>query len=254
MDNIRYNKKMENKDFHLIGLIGSLGGYFLFPSLLYVTLLFAVKYMTPITDELDTTIKIFAQVIAEIPIAILLVYLSRNIFKIDFTKFKENKLKSVLIVIGGFVAIFFANIIVNLVYTKLGYNTTSANEEAISQMLANKYFPVILIGIVFFAPLIEEFIFRKFLIGVIVERLNWKPIFAILISSSLFSFIHLLSDTGIEWEFFFMYFPMALVLTLSYHLTDNNILVPITIHFINNLMASVMTLIPVGAIWLSMIN
>ncbi|HHX78716.1 MAG TPA: CPBP family intramembrane metalloprotease [Acholeplasmataceae bacterium] len=254
MNNIRYNKKIENKDFHLIGLLSTLGGYFLFPSFLYITLLFAVKYITPVTDELSTTVQIFAQVIAEIPIAILLIYFCRNIFKIDFAKFKKQKLNTVLLVIGGFVAIFFANILVNLIYEKLGIDTTSANEQAISQMLANKYYPVILVGIVLFAPLLEEFIFRKFLFGVIEEKLNWKPILAILISSSLFSLVHLLSDGGIEWQFFFMYFPMALILSLSYHYSNNNILVPITIHFINNLMASVFSLIPVGAIWLSMIN
>lgn len=254
MEMMRYNKKIQNKDFYLIGLIGSLGGYFLFPSLLYVTLLFAVKYITPKTDDLNITVQIFAQVIAEIPIAILLIYFTRNIFKFDFAKFKERKLNTALIVIVGFVAIFFANIIVNLVYSKLGIDTTSANEQAIGEMLSNKYYPVILIGIVFFAPLIEEFIFRKFLFGVIEERLNWKPIFSILISASLFSLIHLLAGGGIEWQFFFMYFPMALILSLSYYYSNNNILVPITIHFINNLMASIFTLLPVGAIWLSMIS
>lgn len=251
---IKYNNQIENKDFHLIGLITLMGGYFLFPSLLYVILFFGVELITPVTDNLDITIKIFAQVIAELPIAILLIYFTSKIFKLDFRKFKEKKLKSILLIIGGFIGIFVANILVNLIYTKLGINTTSSNEQAINQMLSNKYSPVILIGIVFFAPLIEEFIFRKFLFGVLEEKYNWKPIFSILISASLFSLVHLLSDSGIEWIFFFMYFPMALILSLSYHYSNHNILIPLAIHFINNLVASIFTLIPVGAIWLNMIN
>lgn len=254
MNNDKNIKILDNKDFHVVGLLTSMGGYFLFPSLLYATMLLGTRLIAPGTPVLDITIKIFATCIAEIPLAILLVYFSRKILKNDYEKFKESKLAHILLIVGGFVAIFFANILVNFVYTNLGINTTSANEQAISQMLANKYSPLALVGIVFFAPLIEEFIFRKFLFGVLEERLNWKPIVSILISSVLFAFVHLLAGGDVEWQFFLMYFPMALVLSLSYHFSNKNIFVPMTIHFLNNLMASVFSLLPSGVLWLSMIN
>lgn len=254
MNNDKNIKILDNKDFHVVSLLTSMGGYFIFPSLLYTTMLLGTRLIAPGTPVLDITIKIFATCIAEIPLVILLVYFSQKILKNDYEKFKGSKLAHILLVVGGFVAIFFANILVNFVYTKLGISTTSANEQAISQMLANKYSPLVLVGVVFFAPLIEEFIFRKFLFGVIEEKLNWKPIVSILISSVLFAFVHLLAGGDVEWQFFLMYFPMAIILSLSYHFSNKNIFVPMTIHFLNNLMASVFSLLPAGVLWLSMIN
>lgn len=85
------------------------------------------------------------------------------------------------------------------------------------------------IGAIIFAPLIEELIFR----GVLFNRLKIRTgiIPAIIISSFIFAIGH--EFGGITSAFLF-----GICMCILYMKTDN-ILVPMTVHFINNLVATI---------------
>ena len=124
----------------------------------------------------------------------------------------------------------------NIFYGLIGVEGTSENQESLEAAVLSKYGLIMLIPIVFFAPIIEELIFRKFIFGIIEDKLKWSAWSAILISTVVFSLMHLLSG---DFQYILLYLPQAFVMGIMYHFSKNNIFVPITIHFINNLLAAI---------------
>ena len=100
--------------------------------------------------------------------------------------------------------------------------------------MASKLGFLMLISTVLLAPFIEEIIFRKFLFGLFEKTFRFPIYIATILSAVIFGLIH---DYTI---FFFMYFPLALVLSLSYSLYKNNIFMPMGVHLLNNVFAVIM--------------
>lgn len=246
MNNERISRRINNGDFHVIGLISLLSSYFILPVIMVTALTFAVQQLYPgIIDEMIEnqlksqnyqTLMIFAQVISEIPIAILLIYFTRKILVIDFKKFKKNFVRDFGIIIVGAIALFVLTALVTIIYQLLEIDGVSQNEETIQSLLKNEYAWLMLVATVLFAPIIEEFMFRKFLMGTFEEKFHWSPILSIIASSILFSLVHVLQSGDLIY--IFQYIPLAAVICFTYHYSNNNIYVPMSIHFINNLIAS----------------
>ena len=91
---------------------------------------------------------------------------------------------------------------------------------------------------IFFAPVIEELIFRGVLFNRLKIRIGIIP--AMLISSFLFGIGH--DFGGITSAFLF-----GICMCILYLKTDN-ILVPMTVHFINNVVATILELTPFDAV------
>ena len=177
---------------------------------------------------------IFAQTVGLFPVLALALYFTRQLFIEDWQKTKKNILLTIGLIVAGVMAIFFLSGIVGVIYEKLGIEGTSENQESLEVMLASKYGLVMIISIVIFAPILEELIFRKFLCGIAEEKFKWPGWAAILISSLVFSLVHLTSG---DFEYILLYLPQALVMGVLYHYSKNNIFVSIGIHFLNNLIA-----------------
>ena len=109
----------------------------------------------------------------------------------------------------------------------------SQNETNITELLHSNAAPFLLIlGLGVAGPIVEELVFRQFLIG-FLER--YIPMWAaIAISSLLFGLIHMHGFTTAEWFNVWYYSAMGLAFSLIYAL-DRNVYMPIAVHVWLNL-------------------
>ena len=176
--------------------------------------MWAVQNLSQFSGELILTI-------------IIIVFLGRELIK-HFQKFRLEWKANLSMIISGFFIIFLANYALNILYDIIGIEVMAENQELIEASLKSSSGFYMLIVVFLFAPFVEEILFRKLLYGVVEEKFNLKPIYAVIISAVLFAAMHALDI------FFFQYLAMALVLCATYALSKNNILVPMGIHFLNN--------------------
>ena len=178
----------------------------------------------------------FAQFLSYIlPIALIAV-VYRKVLKHDFKAFKKNALLSVAYIIGGFFIMILVSGILGTIYQALGIEGDSTNQLVIENAINSPLRIIVFLLVVFGAPIFEELIFRKFIIGFCEEKLKLNRWIALLLSATIFALIHVVTDLG-SLVFFFQYFGLALVLNFSYTLSDNNIFVPMGIHFLQNLLS-----------------
>lgn len=247
----RINDKMNNKVFYLIALVASAVLFISLPTLFMFLGAFVADlnlsgggffqtFLVELTDlnvpMSDMTLGILAlgQMIGEFLLAgIMVAFLLREFIK-DYHKMKKNWLVNIGIIIAGIFLIYISMGFIGMLYQLLGIEGTSDNEDQVRGLLTGSGGVFMIIGTVILAPFVEEIIFRKLLYGVVENSLNLKPIFAIIISAVIFAAIH---DVSI---FFFQYFAMALVICSSYTISKNNIYVPISIHFLNNLLSVIL--------------
>lgn len=122
------------------------------------------------------------------------------------------------------VAIVFIEILI------FGEPSVSANTESIMQVVSGE--PIFLLLPIFTAPFIEEFVFRKAINGILVDKIGWMG--GAVISSLLFAFVHF--DGMI-----LTYAMMGLVFSYVYYKT-NSIWTPILAHMGMNLLATILNL------------
>ena len=136
---------------------------------------------------------------------------------------------------------YVLNIVVAIVYESFGLTGESANEELINSiLLSNAALPMI-ISVVLLAPIAEELLFRKILFGVSEKTFKLKPIFSIIISTLIFSFIHVTDLASLVY--IFQYIPLAAVMCALYSYFKNNIYASILLHMANNTFAVIATYI-----------
>ncbi|USS90983.1 CPBP family intramembrane glutamic endopeptidase [Fructilactobacillus carniphilus] len=136
--------------------------------------------------------------------------------------------------------IFAVEIVTVIVAQLLHLPAGSENNQIIYQLLSSS--PVVLIlmsaGMVFLTPMLEELVFRGFLIrGVLSWAPNWL---AMIISGIVFSAGHASSN----WLSFLIYAAMGVILARVY-LKTNRIQASMTLHFLNNLFATIMMVISI---------
>ena len=158
---------------------------------------------------------------------IMFVFLGKNIVR-DLKRFKEHAGENVIAIIFGFIFILIGQNLMTKLYTYLGIEGTSGNQESILMALNSSTSVFMYLSVVILAPVVEELLFRKVLYGMVEETFKMPKIVSIIASALVFAALHAVD------VFFFQYFFMALVLCSSYSLFRNNIIVPIGIHFLNN--------------------
>jgi len=156
----------------------------------------------------------------------------RQQMKFEFEERFSNNTASVLLwgLIGMFIAIVvqtFASIIeVNF----LGSSMESENTQFLMEVVRNYPLFLLLVGIA--GPVMEEFVFRKAMFGLMIDRIG--GIGAAVISSLLFAFIHF---DGL----LLVYSSMGLVFAWLYFKTKN-IWTPILAHCLMNVAAVLINL------------
>lgn len=116
---------------------------------------------------------------------------------------------------------------------------TAQNQLEIMAMLASEQKIFILISAILFAPLVEEIVFRKALMGLIPH-----PVYAIIGSSLMFAFMHVINETsGLMMLIQGMpYFISSAVFGFIYIKYQRNLVFPVLIHMMHNAIA-IMTIL-----------
>ena len=140
--------------------------------------------------------------------------------------------KEINTIIIGFIVIMSAKLIIGSFITQ-----QTANDAAIEKLFkisVNTSFMMAFMTAIA-APVVEELVFRGFLMDYFFTD---QPIFAILLSGLIFGSIHA-STNFISW---LMYVVMGIILAATYN-KEKNLAANISLHFLNNLLPSVVFLL-----------
>ncbi|MDF2557794.1 MAG: protease family protein [Bacillales bacterium] len=151
------------------------------------------------------------------------VYLMKKDIQEDIGTRGWIKGKEIVIAVIGTFTLFIAQAISVYIETAFGITSNSENTQMITEMIKN--YPALFLFPAIYAPILEEIIFRKFLMGGLKRRFGFWP--AILVSSILFGAVHM------ELQHLLIYSSMGFVLGYLYHRTER-IAVPILAHGIMN--------------------
>lgn len=250
---IQLSKKTSNGTVYLTSLLLGFSAFLLLPSIALIPVLLLgmnsnEEVLSIVNNYLNTGVitnefyylNVVADFIGKSALMVLLFVIFKNSFKYDLKEFGEKWKTYLPLIAISAVAMYFGNILVNLIYMLFGETGVSDNQELINGCLTGdiRYFMVI--ETILVAPIVEEMIFRKFMIGTFEEKFGWKPMVAVVISTIVFSLIHVIGGDAANYLYIFQYIPLAFVISYSYYKSDYNIFVPIIIHFINNALAVIM--------------
>ena len=187
--------------------------------------------------------------ICDVLIIFICLKISKKIFPGKNKEFNENKSKfllkksmvSCICMILGFVlvkSVIISNWILylHIVPSKNVFNTYMQNATIINTI-------VISIQVIIIGPIIEELIFRKILLGKLLEKFSNRPIKAIVYSALIFGIIHLNIIQGVAA------FGGGIILGLIYYYTKS-IKATIFAHILNNFLIIIPN--PIG-LWMNVI-
>lgn len=203
---------------------------------------YAQEYFASRPQEFENgkTLSCIMQLTSYIPVlAFIFIFLLREL-KEDFIDFIKNFKKYGIDILKWFAIVYLTSLIVVNIYSVLGIDGQSDNENIIMLMMNSDGKWYLLFSVVILAPFIEEIIFRKLFFSSIEKSLELKPIVAIIASSIVFAGIHVADLQNII--FIFQYLTIAVPLCLAYHYSKN-IFVSIGVHFLNNFLAGLLLLL-----------
>lgn len=199
--------------------------YFIYDSFFKsILLFFNINY-----NNLDTNYKVLISMILNIIYIIILILIYKNELKEEFKlfkeKYKEYLSKYLIIYLLGILLMIISNIILSNITNQ----SLSGNEIKIRDYI-NKYPLYMIFSSVLFAPIIEEFIFRKSLKNIF----KYKYLF-IFISGLIFGILHISNFNNLnEILFSIPYIIMGIDFAYIYYKT-NNIFTTLTLHSCHNL-------------------
>jgi membrane protease YdiL (CAAX protease family) len=169
----------------------------------------------------------------------IVIYLLKVDIIDDFKEFKVDKVQAINQVIIAYFFLIVGNVLSNYLSTFLGgllgiEPSTSVNQEVIESALKSNGIVLMILSAVILGPIAEELIFRKAIFGLIK-----KNSVALIVSSLVFGLIHLLNEetfsnllvNGVS------YFIMGLIFGYIYIRNKRNIMVPIIVHIVSNLIS-----------------
>lgn len=134
----------------------------------------------------------------------------------------------------GLLLYWIASFLIGFLIIGIAPDFVNANDQSIAQMHQENYL-LISVGTVLLVPVAEEMLFRGIVFGSVYQK---KPVLAYILSTVLFSVIHLLGYIGTYTPVqfllgFLQYVPAGLCLAWSYAEADS-IWAPILIHIAVN--------------------
>lgn len=198
-----------------------------------------------VIDYTGTTLTAFYQSLYQFIIyAILLVVLYRLLkteLVYDFNQFKLIKNQWFVVIAVGYLYVLLGNIASNYISKFLSglFKTPiaeSINQMTIVRMLHSNGVIFIVLSAVIIGPIVEELIFRKSIFGLIKN-----PKVALLVSSVVFGAIHLTGEASITTALIngVSYFTMGAIFGYIYLKNNKNIMAPIAVHILVNLISVV---------------
>lgn len=168
-------------------------------------------------------------------VAILFILIDKSNFRKDWTGFKKKPGFFIGQIVIGYLMVYGALIVSQLLLDVLGVSGTSENESAIASMFSKDVTQLVLLFLLLcvFTPIVEELVFRKAAFQ-LIER-KFGPIVAIVGSGLIFGLMHVLAYFDFIQSI--PYIAMGLVFGFVYYRAKKNIYVTIGVHFINNIVA-----------------
>ncbi len=173
-------------------------------------------------------------------ILLLLKFLLKDL-KYDFKRFKLVKNQWAVIIITGYLYVVLGNYLSSLISTLLSNALSipiseSVNQMSIVRMLNSNGVVFIVLSAVFIGPIVEELIFRKSIFGLIKNQHV-----ALAVSTIVFGAIHLTAEASLSAALIngVSYFTMGLIFGYIYLKNDKNIMAPIVVHILVNLISVV---------------
>lgn len=240
---------MQNQDakIYTIGFIGGIAYMFLGSLIYMVGYIATLSYINPALGQLLRTSLLAGEFPSDFVIVLFiteivpkflllggLIYLFKKTWKIDAIDAKTKWIRYTIYVTVGIILIILSTQIMSVLYEWIGVDGGSANQELIETALNSPLRPLVFLLVVILAPVFEELIFRKAMFGFVTMKLEYRKSTALILSTLLFALIHVPSMDNII--FIFYYLPLSFIITYAYFKTDN-ILVPIALHFLNNLIS-----------------
>lgn len=182
--------------------------------------------------------------------------------KVDYAQYKTEKKfylgwwgKGILIM---YALIFLTNILSNIFSMGLDTDGISENQAIIDKIMSSGVGNMLLMGLVtvILAPIIEEIVFRKCLFGIFKKN----TMLTVIISTFIFAGIHVIPacitilgnmvqnqatviDLYLEFICIFGYLGQAFAISFVYYKSKQNIIPCILIHFTNNFIAFLATIL-----------
>lgn len=168
-------------------------------------------------------------------------YFLKNDVAYDFNKFKMIKSQWFAIIIIGYLYVLLGNFLSNFISSLLSSQlnipmSESVNQMTIVRMLNSNGVVFMVLSAVIIGPIVEELIFRKSIFGLIKNQNV-----ALVTSSLIFGAIHLISETSLAVALIngISYFTMGAIFGYIYIKNDKNIIAPIAVHILVNLISVV---------------
>ncbi len=174
------------------------------------------------------------QIFLDIIFLVIFILLGKKV--LSFEQFKDKKIsKIILVTLGCGVAFLACNMIMSNLFGLIPGADESANQQALEDMINIAPLTVVFAA-VFFAPIVEELVFRGGIYKLLENK--WSSKVAILGSGAIFGLLHvvmgLLAGDLYELIYFINYFAMGCAFGFLYYKTKN-IYICIGVHFLNNL-------------------
>jgi len=173
-----------------------------------------------------------------------ILYLLKMDIQYDFKEAKEQKGQFFIAILIGYLYIILGNIasgyLSSFLSSIFGFAPGEAvNQEVIISALKSEGMILMLVSAIILGPIVEELIFRKAIFGLIKSDKM-----AIFISAFIFGLIHLVGEPSIPAALVngISYFVMGFVFGYIYIKNNRNIMVPIAVHILSNLISIIVIL------------
>ena len=180
----------------------------------------------------------YANLIVYLLAGALIIFFTRDEFKLDLLKFKEKKKFYYWFIPSAVVGFVLICYLVDLLFTKI--IPSSENQQQIENILKNGGLVPMVITTLFLAPLVEELVFRKCIFSLCGKN---RLVLAYISSIVLFVFPHMLSTSTDALTWFLQTIPYIVAAALFatiYHLSGFNFYVTLLAHIANNGLALIL--------------
>ncbi len=166
----------------------------------------------------------------------LVLVAKRYLWQNQWVQFRSQLGIGMMLIAIGMMLMFTMNFLVAGLFGVFGVELNPENQQVLELIAQssplNRISLLIFAG--FFAPIVEELVFRKSIYGMIERRLG--VLSAIVFSSFLFGLIHVIIDLS-NFIQIVPYMGLGLVLAFMYYFSGKLIFVPIFMHMIMNLIS-----------------
>lgn len=167
---------------------------------------------------------------------VIVVLFFRKLVRREFDRLWDAPLSFLYGVVGGYMMWYLLSLLTQALFTALGWFQDANPNNSVIDALSRDDFRVMKTITVFFAPVLEEVLFR----GVVFQSIRKKHrILAYAVSVGLFSVYHVwqyaLTAPMMLW-YAVQYIPVTLAITWSYE-RSGTLFAPIALHMFNNYLA-----------------